>query len=164
MEQTTNTRKKEIATGLAVLAVIIILVLAITLTSKKKTTMALTTSNQSASQASASSNQAAATSTASSSYKDGTYSATGSYDSPGGTESIGVTLTLKSGIVTDSALKSGAADSEAKQYQSQFISGYKKLVVGKPLNSIKLSRVSGSSLTSEGFNEAVSQIEQKAQS
>jgi len=103
-------------------------------------------------------------STSLSSYKDGTYSATGSYNSPGGQESIAVSVTLKGDTVVDSTVESEADDPTAAQFQADFISGYKSLVVGKNINSIRLSRVSGSSLTSKGFNNALEQIKSQAQS
>lgn len=102
------------------------------------------------------------TPTTSTTYKDGTYTATGSYSSPGGTEKIGVTVTLKDGVVTSSSLDTSKATGDAAEYQDQFASGYKKLVVGKNIDSISLSRVSGSSLTSNGFNDALDAIKQQA--
>jgi uncharacterized protein with FMN-binding domain len=95
-------------------------------------------------------------------YKDGTYSATGTYFSPGGKESLNINVTLDNDIVTTAAVESGANDSTATTYQDSFIGGYKSYVVGKKINTIKLSNVSGSSLTSQGFNNALKQIEQKA--
>jgi uncharacterized protein with FMN-binding domain len=103
------------------------------------------------------------TSAATAGFKDGSYSATGNYVSPGGRESITITVTLKDGVVTDTSAQSGANDRDAEDFQSEFISTYKRLVVGKKIDSIRLSHVSGSSLTSQGFNDAVNQIKSKAQ-
>lgn len=103
-----------------------------------------------------------ASSTGTNAYKDGTYTASGGYNSPGGAEAIGVTLTVKNDIVTASSLDTSQTTGVATQYQSQFASGYKPSVIGKKLASISLSRVSGSSLTSNGFNNAVKAIESKA--
>lgn len=97
-------------------------------------------------------------------YKDGTYTATGNYSSPGGNENITVTVTLKGGVIIDTSTVAGATDLDSKEYQEEFISGYQSLVVGKNISSVSLSRVSGSSLTSEGFNNALSQIKSQAQS
>lgn len=94
--------------------------------------------------------------------KDGTYKATGSYSSPGGNEKITVTVTLKDGVVTETSATSGANDQTSKQYQAEFIAGYKDEVVGKKITTVKLSRVAGSSLTSQGFNDAIQQIKQQA--
>jgi hypothetical protein len=69
---------------------------------------------------------------------------------------------LQNGVITGTSATGGANDPEASQYQSQFISGYKSLVVGKSIDSVSLSRVSGSSLTSQGFNNALQQIKNQA--
>jgi uncharacterized protein with FMN-binding domain len=96
-------------------------------------------------------------------YKDGTYTATGSYSSPGGTESIKVTLTIANDTVTAASVTGDAKDSDSKEYQDMFIRNYKDQVVGRSVDSISLSRVSGSSLTSDGFNDALKQIKSAAQ-
>jgi len=97
-----------------------------------------------------------------SSYKDGTYSATGSYSSPGGRESIKLTVTIKDGVIVSTSLDEKASNGEAKEYQDDFDNGYKTLVVGKNINEVSLSRVAGSSLTSNGFNDALDEIKSDA--
>lgn len=94
---------------------------------------------------------------------DGTYSATGSYVSPGGRESVEVTLTLKEGIVADVSVVSLARNPNSVEYQGKFISGIANEVVGKSVLSLNVSKVSGSSLTSTGFNRAVAEIVSQAQ-
>jgi uncharacterized protein with FMN-binding domain len=101
-------------------------------------------------------------STDTSSYQDGTYSATGSYLSPGGRESIDLTVVIENGIITSTELTQNATDTEARQYQSAFASGYAELVEGKNVDEVSLSRVAGSSLTSNGFNNALDQIKEDA--
>lgn len=101
-------------------------------------------------------------STDTSSYKNGTYSATGSYATPGGIESIKLTVTIEDGVITKTELAQNATDRDAKQYQSAFASGYSELVVGKDVNKVSLSRVAGSSLTSNGFNTALDTIKKDA--
>jgi uncharacterized protein with FMN-binding domain len=103
-----------------------------------------------------------ATAAPSSTYKDGTYKATGTYRSPGGTEKLGVTITIKGDTVTDSAVTNGATEPTGREYQTEFIAAYKSFVTGKAIDDISLSRVSGSSLTSGGFNDALSQIKSQA--
>ena len=95
-------------------------------------------------------------------YKDGQYSATTSYDSPGGQEQLGVTLTLKADKVIKSDLQLLGGAGISHSYQALFASGYLPLVLGKDIDSISLGVVSGSSLTGEGFNEAVKKIEEQA--
>lgn len=103
------------------------------------------------------------TQTQSSKYKDGTYTATGSYRTPETTEDITVTLTLKDDVVTDVSFTSTQRVHETAQYQAQFASGYKQFVVGKNIDDVSVSRVSGSSLTSGGFMSALGQIKTQAQ-
>lgn len=105
----------------------------------------------------------ASSTTNSRSYKNGMYTAEGGYQSPGGTESITVSLTIKNDAVIDATVAPNiATDNDAQEFQSEFIDGYKTLVVGKNINDIHLSRVSGSSLTSNGFNNALEQIKSQA--
>lgn len=97
-----------------------------------------------------------------SSYKDGSYSAVGQYRSPGGQQRLNVSLTVKDGTVTAAQVSEGAQDPESRSYQEMFIGGYQAQVVGHALDSLQLSRVSGSSLTPQGFNDAVAQIKTQA--
>jgi uncharacterized protein with FMN-binding domain len=95
-------------------------------------------------------------------YEDGTYNATGSYLSPGGTESIELTVVIKDDVITDTTLVELAKDRDAKEHQELFAQHYKDLVVGKKINGLSLSRVAGSSLTSNGFNDALDEIRNEA--
>lgn len=102
--------------------------------------------------------------TTSDSYRDGEYSATGSYVTPGGSESVKVTVTLSDGTITNVSTVGSATRGDSAQYQSAFLSGYKSQVVGKSIDEVSLSRVSGSSLTSGGFNRAIEIIRNDARS
>lgn len=95
-------------------------------------------------------------------YKDGTYTAIGSYNSPGGPDKISITLTLKNNIVTSVSAIPMAGDPKSEKYQQTFISGYQTFVVGKNIDTIKLTNVSGSSLTPIGFNDALAKIKEQA--
>lgn len=97
-------------------------------------------------------------SASSTTYADGEYTATGSYSSPGGTESVTVTLTLADDVVTDLTVTGDTDNNNSARYQSAFIGGITDLVVGKSLDEIDVDVVAGSSLTSGGFNEALEQI------
>ncbi|WP_323958781.1 hypothetical protein [Arthrobacter sp. JZ12] len=92
------------------------------------------------------------------SYADGTYTATGSYQTPGGEESIGVTVTLESGAVADVQMEPMPSNPTTELYQGKFSSGIKDEIVGTPIDELDVSRVSGSSLTSGGFRDAIEQI------
>jgi uncharacterized protein with FMN-binding domain len=95
-------------------------------------------------------------------FKNGKYTASAQYRTPGGSEAVTVTVTLADGIVTDSAVKADANEDDSKEYQDMFKSDYKQFVTGKKITDIKLSKVSGSSLTSEGFNAALEKIKEEA--
>lgn len=108
------------------------------------------------------SNTSSSVDPASTTYKNGTFSGTGSYTSPGGQEQIEISITITDNKVTASTATTKAASSESKEFQGDFVNGYKELVVGKDVATLKLSKVSGSSLTSRGFNEALSEIRAQA--
>jgi uncharacterized protein with FMN-binding domain len=95
-------------------------------------------------------------------YKDGTYSATGSYMSPGGEDQIAISLTLTNDIITDVTATNMAGDHTSARFEDKFISGYKQYVVGKKISDVHLTKVSGSSLTPAGFNDALAQIKSQA--
>lgn len=95
-------------------------------------------------------------------YKDGTYNATGSYASPAGRESIELAVTLKGGIIIETSLIGDATSGTAVDYQAAFASSYKDSVVGKNIDHASLSRVAGSSLTSNGYNVALDLIKKDA--
>jgi len=91
-------------------------------------------------------------------YKDGTYSVEGEYTSPGGAEKINVTLVLKDDVIVDATVKSLATLPASVNWQGKFVSGVKAEVVGKKLSEVTLTKVSGSSLTPKGWNDAVAKI------
>ncbi len=102
--------------------------------------------------------------TQSATFKNGTYSAEGDYSAPSGAEHINVTLTLKNGVVTASTVTDGAAMSPISQkMQADFIANYKTMVIGQKIANLNLGKVSGSSLTPIGFNDAVAKIAAEAQ-
>lgn len=107
-------------------------------------------------------NTATSSSTNASGFKDGTYSATGSYTTPGGREDLLVSLTLKDGKVADSTVTVEAKSPTSAQFQNEFIKNYKQFVTGKSISDLKLSKVSGSSLTGTGFNAAIEKIKADA--
>jgi len=172
MEYSGNNKKRQIIAALAVLIVVVVIVAAATAANKKrpiaaavtatpKATTAQTVSPTMATPANISTpSETAATNM--SGYADGSYTATGSYESPGGQEDITITVALKNGVITSTSAKSGAGDPTALEYQNDFIGGYKSQVVGKSITSLNLSRVSGSSLTSQGFNDAIQNIKNQA--
>ena len=95
-------------------------------------------------------------------YKDGEYSADGTYRTPGGNETISVDITLKDNTVTAVSVE-GNGTGDSAEYQAMFKKGIASQVVGKKIDELNVSRVSGSSLTSTGFNNALDTIKQQAQ-
>jgi uncharacterized protein with FMN-binding domain len=99
---------------------------------------------------------------ASGEYQDGEYTAEGTYISPGGPESVAVTLTLEDNTVTALEVTGSGGTPNAKKFQGEFIEGIDEMVLGKSIDELDVSKVSGSSLTSGGFNEALEQIRDDA--
>jgi hypothetical protein len=95
-------------------------------------------------------------------YADGTYTADGSYTAPSGQESITVELTIADDVVTDVVVTPHAESGNQAQFQAQFASGIAAIVEGKDIDSLEVSRVGGSSLTSAGFNAALATIKAEA--
>ncbi|MEK7615166.1 MAG: hypothetical protein AAB431_02165 [Patescibacteria group bacterium] len=97
-------------------------------------------------------------------YKNGTYSATGKYISPGGPEEFPVSLTITDDVITAAEVAVNSERPISQKFQGMFIADYKTFVVGKKVDEVNLTKVSGSSLTPKGFNDALAQIKTQAQS
>ena len=95
-------------------------------------------------------------------YKNGSYSATGMYSAPAGTESMKVTLTLSSDIVTALTVTGVKVDASSVSYQNKFDAAINAVVVGKDLSTLKVATVAGSSLTTTGFTNALATIKAQA--
>lgn len=95
-------------------------------------------------------------------YADGTYTADGDYTAPSGQESITVELTIADDIVTDVVVTPHAESGNQAQFQAQFASGIAAIIEGQDIDSLEVSRVGGSSLTSAGFNAALATIKAEA--
>ncbi len=94
----------------------------------------------------------------------GEYEAEGVYQSPAGVQRVEVSLTLADdGTVSELNVNGLASSGESAQFQKLFESGINAEVVGKPITELDVSEVSGSSLTSGGFNAAVADIIAQAQ-
>lgn len=112
--------------------------------------------------ATASPTTASPTAASQSKYNDGSYTATGSYGSPAGNETIEIKLTIKGGVVTAASAVNKAEDRTSKNFQTQFIGSFSSAVVGKNIDELNLGKISGSSLTPKGFNNALASIKQQA--
>lgn len=87
-----------------------------------------------------------------------TFEVEGQYVSPGGPETIGITLMLDGEIITDSVVEVHAENPISNRKQTDFAAAHKELVVGKNINEIALDKVAGASLTTKGYNEAIEKI------
>lgn len=95
-------------------------------------------------------------------YADGGYEALGEYVSPAGPSEVTVELTLEDDIVTAVTVTPHATNPNSLQFQTQFADGIADVVVGQDIDTLDVSRVGGSSLTSGGFNDALAQIKAEA--
>ncbi|SKB07831.1 FMN-binding protein [Aeromicrobium choanae] len=95
----------------------------------------------------------------------GEYEATGSYTTPDGqTQSIDVEVTLAAdGTITELDADGNAEGGNSEQFQGKFESGIDAQVEGRKITDLDVDKVSGSSLTSGGFNDAIDQIIGQAQ-
>jgi len=96
-------------------------------------------------------------------YKDGEYSAVGDYMSPGGAEEIGVTLTLKNGVIESAEVETIGDRPNTVKFQEVFKDNFKQYVIGKNIDEVMLDKVAGSSLSPKGFNDAIEKIKSEAQ-
>lgn len=97
-------------------------------------------------------------------YTNGTYTQTGQYTSPAGAESVVITLAIENDVVTRATFKGEAVHPTSKIVQAKFAAGFETEVIGKPIDTLSLGVVNGSSLTPKGFNDAVTKIKAEARS
>lgn len=95
-------------------------------------------------------------------YKDGSYSAVASYSVPRGSNSLTVNVTIKNDIIEVVTTSHNYTDGDSEMYTDSFDSQLSSAVVGKSLNGLSISRIGGASLTTSGFDEALSIIRTNA--
>ena len=96
----------------------------------------------------------------SSQYSDGVYTATGEY---GGQPShITVKATLTDGVITALTITPHAYVPESLELQWRFAAAVPTVVIGKPIDQVKVGKLAGSSGTPKGFNDAIEQIKRQA--
>jgi uncharacterized protein with FMN-binding domain len=93
-------------------------------------------------------------------YVNGSYTAIGQYG--GLPSSITVTVTLKEGIITAVKVKTHATNPTSLDLQRRFAAAVPAVVVGKPIDTVKVGRLAGSSGTPDGFNAAIAKIKAQA--
>lgn len=115
-------------------------------------------SSSAASGSAASSSVAASASASSSGFTDGRFTKTAPYQTPGGTETVTVTVGLRAGEVTSVEVVGSEHTANAKHYVEAFAGGVAGQVVGKKIAGLQVGAIAGSSLTPNGFNAAVAKI------
>lgn len=93
-------------------------------------------------------------------YKDGQYAAIGVYAK--GKNSIDVSLDLEDGSIKSVTVTPMATNRMSLGLQKRFAVAIVTEVVGRPIEEVHLDKLAGSSLTTQGFNDAVEQIKVKA--
>jgi hypothetical protein len=96
------------------------------------------------------------------SYRDGSFRADGAYQSPAGDESIIVVVQLENDIVTDVEIGLYPTSATSSTYQDLFAGGIGEAVIGEDIDTLQVTTVAGSSLTSIGFRAAVETIKAEA--
>jgi uncharacterized protein with FMN-binding domain len=95
-------------------------------------------------------------------YVDGTYVADAGYTAPSGLAAITVSVTVVDNAVSWVHVAPGTFVGDPFTFQDQFAKAVPDLVVGLDLDEVSVSRVAGSSLTSEAFNQAIDKIKTEA--
>lgn len=96
-------------------------------------------------------------------YVNGEYTGSGTYIPPSGKEEeVDVRLTLEDSVVTELEVTTSGNHPTSKQYQREFTSDIQNQVVGRNIDELDVSKVLGSSLTSQGFNRALEAIRSEA--
>jgi uncharacterized protein with FMN-binding domain len=95
-------------------------------------------------------------------YADGDYTAQGNYVSPAGPSKVTVEITLAGDVVTAVTVTPLATEGNSIGFQTLFAEGIAAVVEGRDIDTLDVSRVGGSSLTSGGFNDAIEKIKAEA--
>ncbi|OGD81617.1 hypothetical protein A2572_04545 [Candidatus Collierbacteria bacterium RIFOXYD1_FULL_40_9] len=156
MEEQTTQQNNKTLTGVAIFAIIAIL--AFVLNNSKPETNTLQTGQSPQQIITPTPSTSESTTLVDSQIADGVYEATGEYTSPAGPEVVPIKLTLKDGVIESIEFNQKATNPNTIKFQGMFKEGYKTLVVGKKITDVKLDKVSGSSLTPKGFNDAIQKI------
>lgn len=93
-------------------------------------------------------------------YKDGEYVAEGIYAK--GKNSINVKLTLSDDTISNVEVTPMATNRMSLGLQKKFAVAVPEVAEGKLINEVHLDRLAGSSLTTQGFNDALEKIKAEA--
>ena len=72
-------------------------------------------------------------------------------------------MTLDNGVATAVRVTPNATDPTSLDYQERFADAVPAVVVGRRIDELRVQKIAGSSGTPNGFNDAVSKIEDAAQ-
>src|SRR3990170_1746096 len=78
------------------------------------------------------------------------------------TESSDSSTSESTTIVTAVTVTSNATNPNSVRFQGEFVDGIAAEVVGVDIDELSVDKVAGSSLTSDGFNDAIEQIKAEA--
>jgi uncharacterized protein with FMN-binding domain len=93
-------------------------------------------------------------------YADSVYTATGQYGNQ--PSFITVKATLSDGIITAVEVTPHATVLRSLELQRRFAEAVPQVVVGRPIDQIKVGKLAGSSNTPNGFNAAIQRIKAQA--
>lgn len=95
-------------------------------------------------------------------YKDGTYKVVSDYMSPGGKDQLGVSVTLSGNKISAVTVSPMPGDKTSERYQQRFASGISSVAIGQSIDTFQVGVVSGASLASNAFNQALAQVKAQA--
>lgn len=91
-------------------------------------------------------------------YTDGEYTVEGQY----GVKSIIVKLALADDMIKSVEVTPNTTIKMSLGLQKRFAEAVPEVVVGKPIDEVHLDKLAGSSKTTQGFNDALEKVKQKA--
>lgn len=93
-------------------------------------------------------------------YADGVYTATGQYG--GLPSSLVVRVRLDKGVIAQVDVGTPAKDPTSLDYQKRFAAAVPAVVIGRPIDQVKVGKLAGASGCPDGFNAALAKIRAQA--
>ena len=94
-----------------------------------------------------------------------TYTTTIEYDVPEGMESNSFSLVIKDNVISSVEVGITTTNKASLKYQQDFAKNISSFVVGQKISELKnIDRVSGASVTTAAFNDALLKLQQQLQS
>ncbi len=90
--------------------------------------------------------------------KDGEYIADTNYMTPAGKETVGIKISLTGNKITSLMVANKANDKTSSKFQNRFISGIQSVALGQNIDNLNVGVVSGASLTSAAFEQALAKV------